>query len=150
MYFSATFSLRYSTYVNGHSNITDSHPTIYYFSTSGSGDYNRCFGQRVKFSNYATGSIGASLGSNTATGVWFYPSVNATDMVTVPVYTGFGRYSTTRRLKRGDYIREIFTDPNNTIIVWRQNMSTAEILPNGVKRWISLLPTCYGPSKVKL
>lgn len=150
LYFSATFSLRYSTYVNGHSNITDSSPTIYHFSTSGSGDYNRCFGQRVKFSNYATGSIGASLGSNTATGVWFYPSVNATDMVTVPVYTGFGRYSTTRRLKRGDYIREIFTDPNNTIIVWRQNTSTAELLPNGVKRWISILPTYYGDSKVKL
>lgn len=150
LYFSATFSLRYSTYVNGHSNITDSHPTIYYFSTSGSGDYNRCFGQRVKFSNYANGSIGASLGSNTATGVWFYPSVNATDMVTVPVYTGFEQSSGTRTLKRGDYIREIFTDPNNTIIVWRQNMSTAELLPNGVKRWISLLPTYYGDSKVKL
>ena len=71
-------------------------------------------------------------------------------MVTVPVYTGFGRYSTTRRLKRGDYIREIFTDPNNTIIVWRQNMSTAETLPGGVKRWISILPTYYGDSKVKL
>lgn len=150
LYFSATFSLRYSTYVNGHSNITDSNPTIYYFSTSDSWDYNRCFGQRVKFSNYANGSIGASLGSNTATGVWFYPSVNATDIVNVPVYTGFGKYSTTRRLKRGDYIREIFTDPNNTIIVWRQTTSKAELLPSGVKRWISILPTYYGDSKVKL
>lgn len=150
LYFSATFSLQYSTFVNGHSNITDSSPTIYYFSTSGSGDYNRCFGQRVKFSNYKKSSIGASLGSNTATGVWFYPSVDATDIVNVPVYTGFGQYSKTRRLKRGDYIREIFTDPNNTIIVWRQNMSTAETLPGGVKRWISVLPTYYGDSKVKL
>lgn len=150
LYFSATFSLNNSTYVNGHSNITDSHPKIYYFSTSGSWDYNTCFGQRVKFSNYATGSIGASLGSNTATGVWFYPSVDATDIVNVPVYTGFGQYSKTRRLKRGDYIREIFTDPNNTIIVWRQNTSKAELLPSGVKRWISILPTYYGDSKVKL
>ena len=150
LYFSATFSLNSSTYVNGHSNITDSSPTIYYFSTSGSWDYNRCFGQRVKFSNYATGSIGATVGANTVTGVWFYPSVNATDVVNVPVYTGFGQYSKTRNVKRGDYIREIFTDPNNTIIVWRQNTSTAELLPDGAKRWISLLPTYYGDSKVKL
>ena len=150
LYFSATFSLQYSTYVNGHSNITDSSPTIYYFSTSGSGDYNRCFGQRVQFSNYKKSSIGASLGSNTATGVWFYPSLNANDIVNVPEYTGFGQYSKTRNVKRGDYIREIFTDPNNTIIVWRQNMSTAETLPGGVKRWISILPTYYGDSKVKL
>ena len=151
LYFSATFSLNNSTYVNGHSNITDSSPTIYYFSTSGSWDDNRCFGKRVKFSNYATSSIGSDKGSDTVTGVWFYPSLDATDMVTVPVYTGFLQSSGTRTLKRGDYIREIFTDPNNTIIVWRQiTSSTAELLPNGVKRWISLLPTYYGDSKVKL
>lgn len=150
LYFSATFSLHYSTYINGHSNITDSHPKIYYFSTSGSWDDNRCFGQRVQFLNYSHASIGATVGANTVTGVWFYPSLNTTEMVTVPVYTGFQQYSETRRLKRGDYIREIFTDPNNTIIVWRQNMSTAELLPNGEKRWISILPTYYGDSKVKL
>jgi hypothetical protein len=150
LYFSATFSLNNSTYVNGHSNITDSSPTIYYFSTAGSGDYNRCFGQRVQFSNYKKSSIGASIGSNTVTGVWFYPSLDANDIVNVPEYTGFGQYSKTRNVKRGDYIREIFTDPNNTIIVWRQNMSTAETLPGGVKRWISILPTYYGDSKVKL
>ena len=149
LYFSGTIYLNSQYVINGHSNIIDKSPTIYYLSDRDSYDYYRCFGAKTKFSNFNS-SIGATVGSSyKVSGVWFYPNLDSKTTINAPVYTGYNSYSQTRSMKFGDYVREIFTNPENTIIVWRQTTSYGEQLSGGRKRWIVVQPTYYGDFKVK-
>lgn len=149
LYFSGTIYLNSQYVINGHSNIIDKSPTIYYLSDRDSYDYYRCFGAKTQFSNFNS-SIGATVGSSyKVSGVWFYPNLDSQTTINAPVYTGFNSYSKKRSMKFGDYIREIFTNPENTIIVWRQTTSYGEQLSGGRKRWIVVQPTYYGDFKVK-
>ena len=149
LYFSSTIYLNSKSVVNGHKDIIDTGPTIYYLSDRDSYDYYRCFGAKTKFSNFNS-SIGATVGSSyKVSGVWFYPNLESQTTINAPVYTGYNSYSQTRSMKFGDYIREIFTNPENTIIVWRQTTSYGEQLSGGRKRWIVVQPTYYGDFKVK-
>lgn len=152
LYFSGTIYLNSQYVINGHSNIIDKSPTIYYLSDRDSYDYYRCFGAKTQFSNFNS-SIGATVGSfgssYKVSGVWFYPNLDSQTTINAPVYTGFNSYSQTRSMKFGDYIREIFTNPENTIIVWRQTTNYGEQLSGGRKRWIVVQPTYYGDFKVK-
>ena len=153
LYFSGTIYLNSQYVINGHSNIIDKSPTIYYLSDRDSYDYYRCFGAKTQFSNFNS-SIGATVAaiggsSYKVSGVWFYPNLDSQTTINAPVYTGFNSYSKKRSMKFGDYIREIFTNPENTIIVWRQTTSYGEQLSGGRKRWIVVQPTYYGDFKVK-
>lgn len=152
LYFSGTIYLNSQYVINGHSNIIDKSPTIYYLSDLFSDEPDTCFGAKTKFSNFNS-SIGATVGSfgssYKVSGVWFYPNLDSQTTINAPVYTGFNSYSQTRSMKFGDYIREIFTNPENTIIVWRQTTSYGEQLSGGRKRWIVVQPTYYGDFKVK-
>ena len=149
LYFSSTIYLNSKSVVNGHKDIIDTGPTIYYLSNKESSDSNRCFGAKTQFSNFNS-SIGATVGSSyKVSGVWFYPNLDSQTTINAPVYTGFNSYSKKRSMKFGDYIREIFTNPENTIIVWRQTTSYGEQLSGGRKRWIVVHPTYYGDFKVK-
>lgn len=149
LYFSGTIYLNSQYVINGHSNIIDKSPTIYYLSDRDSYDYYRCFGAKTQFSNFNS-SIGATVGSSyKVSGVWFYPNLDSQTTINAPVYTGYNSYSKKRSMKFGDYIREIFTNPENTIIVWRQTTSYGEQLSGGRKRWIVVQPTYYGDFKVK-
>lgn len=149
LYFSGTIYLSSQYVINGHSNIIDKSPTIYYLSDRDSYDYYRCFGAKTQFSNFNS-SIGATVGSSyKVSGVWFCPNLDSQTIINAPVYTGFNSYSKKRSMKFGDYIREIFTNPENTIIVWRQTTSYGEQLSGGRKRWIVVHPTYYGDFKVK-
>lgn len=149
LYFSGTIYLNSQYVINGHSNIIDKSPTIYYLSDRDSYDYYRCFGAKTQFSNFNS-SIGATVGSSyKVSGVWFYPNLDSQTTINAPVYTGYNSYSQTRSMKFGDYVREIFTNPENTIIVWRQTTSYGEQLSGGRKRWIVVQPTYYGDFKVK-
>lgn len=152
LYFSSTIYLNSKSVVNGHKDIIDTGPTIYYLSDLFSNEPDTCFGAKTKFSNFNS-SIGATVGSfgssYRVSGVWFYPNLNSQTTINAPVYTGFNSYSKKRSMKFGDYIREIFTNPENTIIVWRQTTSYGEQLSGGRKRWIVVQPTYYGDFKVK-
>lgn len=149
LYFSSTIYLNSKSVVNGHKDIIDTGPTIYYLSNQDSNDSNRCFGAKTQFSNFNS-SIGATVGSSyKVSGVWFYPNLDSQTTINAPVYTGYNSYSKKRSMKFGDYIREIFTNPENTIIVWRQTTSYGEQLSGGRKRWIVVQPTYYGDFKVK-
>ena len=152
LYFSSTIYLNSKSVVNGHRDIIDTGPTIYYLSDLFSDEPDTCFGAKTKFSNFNS-SIGATVGSfgssYKVSGVWFYPNLDSQTTINAPVYTGFNSYSQTRSMKFGDYIREIFTNPENTIIVWRQTTSYGEQLSGGRKRWIVVQPTYYGDFKVK-
>ena len=149
LYFSGTIYLNSQYVINGHSNIIDKSPTIYYLSDRDSYDYYRCFGAKTQFTNFNS-SIGATVGSSyKVSGVWFYPNLDSQTTINAPVYTGYNSYSQTRSMKFGDYVREIFTNPENTIIVWRQTTSYGEQNSGGRKRWIVVQPTYYGDFKVK-
>ena len=149
LYFSSTIYLNSKSVVNGHKDIIDTGPTIYYLSDRDSYDYYRCFGAKTQFSNFNS-SIGATVGSSyKVSGVWFYPNLDSQTTINAPVYSGFNSYSKKRSMKFGDYIREIFTNPENTIIVWRQTTIYGEQNSGGRKRWIVVQPTYYGDFKVK-
>ena len=153
LYFSSTIYLNSKSVVNGHRDIIDTGPTIYYLSDLFSDYTDRCFGTKTKFSNFNS-SIGATVAaiggsSYKVSGVWFYPNLDSQTTINAPVYTGFNSYSKKRSMKFGDYVREIFTNPENTIIVWRQTTSYGEQLSGGRKRWIVVQPTYYGDFKVK-
>lgn len=152
LYFSSTIYLNSKSVVNGHRDIIDTGPTIYYLSDLFSDEPDTCFGAKTKFSNFNS-SIGATVGSfgssYKVSGVWFYPNLDSQTTINAPVYTGYNNYSQTRSMKFGDYIREIFTNPENTIIVWRQTTRFGEQLSGGRKRWIVVQPTYYGDFKVK-
>lgn len=153
LYFSSTIYLNSKSVVNGHKDIIDTGPTIYYLSDLFSDYTDRCFGTKTKFSNFNS-SIGATVAaiggsSYKVSGVWFYPNLESQTTINAPVYTGYNSYSKKRSMKFGDYIREIFTNPENTIIVWRQTTSYGEQLSGGRKRWIVVQPTYYGDFKVK-
>lgn|GEM_PF-1501729 len=153
LYFSSTIYLNSKSVVNGHKDIIDTGPTIYYLSDLFSDYTDRCFGTKTKFSNFNS-SIGATVAaiggsSYKVSGVWFYPNLDSQTTINAPVYTGFNSYSKKRSMKFGDYIREIFTNPENTIIVWRQTTSYGEQNSGGRKRWIVVQPTYYGDFKVK-
>lgn len=153
LYFSSTIYLNSKSVVNGHKDIIDTGPTIYYLSDLFSDYTDRCFGTKTKFSNFNS-SIGATVAaiggsSYKVSGVWFYPNLESQTTINAPVYTGYNSYSKKRSMKFGDYIREIFTNPENTIIVWRQTTSYGEQLSGGTKRWIVVQPTYYGDFKVK-
>lgn len=149
IYFSSTIYLNSQTVVNGHSNIIDKTPKIYYFSDRDSQSADKCYGSRTEFTNFNS-SIGATI-TNTykVSGVWLYPSLNSSEIRTVPVYTGYGEYAQTKSVVWGEYIREIFTDPENLIIVWRQTTARGEEGSSGRKRWRVVTPVYYGEFKVK-
>lgn len=149
LYFCSTICLGSQYVVNGHSNIIDKAPKIFYLSDADSAGGGRCFGAKTAFTDFGS-SIGATVGSShKVSGVWLYPSLDSQTVINAPVYTGLNAYTQTRSVKFGDYIREIFTDPENTIIVWRQTVSCGEQLSGGRKRWIVVQPTFYGDFKVK-
>lgn len=149
LYFSSTIYLNSQTVINGHSNIIDKTPTIYYLSDQNSQGADKCYGTRAQFTNFNS-SIGATV-TNTykVSGVWLYPSLNSAESKTVPIYTGYNTYTQTRSVRFGDYIREIFTDPENMIIVWRQTTSVGEQGNGNRKRWLVVQPVFYGDFKVK-
>lgn len=154
IYFSSTIYLNSTSVMNGHSEIIDSTPKIYYLSTRNSDDYNKCYGAKTAFTNFNS-SIGATVGNTyIVSGVWLYPSIDSTERRTVPVYKGYDSTSGYKSVVWGEYIREIFTNPENLIIVWRQTTTTGETdaaggYQFGRKRWIVVQPTFYGDFKLK-
>lgn len=154
IYFSSTIYLNSQSVMNGHSEIIDSTPKIYYLSTRDSEAADKCYGSKTAFTNFNS-SIGATVGSTyIVSGVWLYPSIDSTATRSIPIYTGYGTSSGYKSVVWGEYLREIFTNPENLIIVWRQTTITGETdapagYQYGRKRWIVVQPTYYGDFKLR-
>lgn len=149
LYFSSTIALKNQTVINGHSEIIDKTPKVYYLP-QGYED-NQCFRTKTAFTDF-TKSIGSKIGSgNYVSGVWLYPSISSTEKRSVKFYTA-REVGTYKNVVWGDYIREIFTNPDNLIIVWRQTTAKGEYLSTyngGSKYWRVVQPTYYGDFKIK-
>ena len=140
IYFTSTNKLNDAQVAKLHPQITDSSPTIWYFGTY---SYNGCYGIRTQFTNFNS-SIGATIGSsNSVSGIWIYPSLSSQETRTVPNWTGYNQQSGTKQVVWGEYIREVFENPNNTIIIWRQTTTQGELY-NGNKLWRPVQITHYG------
>ena len=154
IYFSSTIYLNSVSVINGHSEIIDKTPKIFYFTISEQAD-ERCYGEKRQFTNFSS-SIGAEVhkrGEMVST-VWLYPSLSSTEKRSVKKWIGKGVYSRTEEVEWGKYLREIFTNPENTIIVWRQSRLLADTLYTETgkttqKRWIPVQPVFYGDFKFK-
>lgn len=140
IYFTSTINLNNAQVANLHPEITDKSPTIWYFGSYG---YNGCYGTRTQFTNFSS-SIGAIIGSsNTVSGIWIYPNLSSQASRRVPNWTGYNQQSGTKQVVWGQYIREVFENPNNTIIIWRQTTTQGELF-SGKKLWRPVQITHYG------
>ena len=142
IYFTSTINLNNAQVASLHPEITDESPTIWYFGTYRYAT-SECYGLKTQFTDFNS-SIGATIGSSyTVSGVWIYPNLSSKETRQVPNYTGYNQQSGTKQVVWGQYIREIFENPNNTIIIWRQTAAQGELF-NGKKLWRPVQITHYG------
>lgn len=140
IYFTSTIKLKNAQVASLHPEITDESPTTWYFGTY---SYNGCYGTKTQFTNFSS-SIGATIGSSSnVSGIWIYPSLSSKETRRVPNYTGHNQQSGTKQVVWGQYIREVFENPNNTIIIWRQTTTQGELF-RGKKLWRPVQITHYG------
>lgn len=140
IYFTSTINLNNAQVASLHPEITDESPTIWYFGTY---SYNGCYGTKTQFTNFSS-SIGATIGStSTVSGIWIYPNLSSQASRRVPNWTGYNQQSGTKQVVWGQYIREVFENPDNTIIIWRQTTTQGELF-NGKKLWRPVQITHYG------
>lgn len=140
IYFTSTINLNNAQVASLHPEITDNSPTIWYFGTY---SYNGCYGTKTQFTNFSS-SIGATIGStSTVSGIWIYPNLSSQTTRQVPNRTGYNQQSGTKQVVWGQYIREVFENPNNTIIIWRQTTTQGELF-SGKKLWRPVQITHYG------
>lgn len=143
IYFTSTIALENSQVLKLHPQICDKTPKVFAWLAVGYNSNGGCWGERKELTNF-TSSIGASIGS-AISGIWIYPSINSTEKRTIPVYTGANQ-STNKSVIWGEYIRSVFNNPDNTILVWRQTTSEGETY-NGNKLWRPARLEYYGAFK---
>ena len=164
IYFTSTIGLNFSEVKALHPEITDEAPTIYYWSTY----YNStggCWGTKRQLTDF-TRSIGFFNSAYRVMGIWIYPNYDSTQGRAVPVYKGAGVLDTTNFPKKGlgnnsneantkagyrwviwgEYVREVFLNEENTILVWRQTTNKGE-MANGNKLWRPVRLEPYGEFK---
>jgi len=143
VYFTSTIALSNIQVQMLHPELCDSTPKIYAWKGDYTNDTGGCWGQKVQHTNF-NASIGSSIGS-AITGIWIYPSIDSTQKRNIPIYTGANQ-STNKSVIWGEYIRSVFNNPDNTILVWRQTMSAGELF-NGDKLWRPARLEYYGDFK---
>jgi hypothetical protein len=138
----------------------DEKPTIYYWYATSYNNKGGCWGQKIKFNATSTNSIGSDLsaGNNTVTAIWIIPdyestsSTNFKNTLAYTYYSNKGMVATTR----GELIKFIFDDPDNTVLSWRQNLMSGETNHQGSvdkntdtlatsKLWRPCVLEAYGP-----
>lgn len=165
VYFTSTIRLQYQEVANLHPTITDKTPKVYYW-VSGDNAASGCYGARRELTDLNS-SIGANLQSyNSCTGIWIFPNLKSTEGRAVPVYIGFNVLDTQNYPKKGsgnnsnaantaagykwiiwgNYIRETLTDPDTTILCWRQTTDTGEVYSSN-KLWRPVRVEYYGDFK---
>ena len=131
VYFTSTICLNNAEVKQLHPEITDTTASVYYWSSEGSDNW--CYGEKKQLTNLNS-SIGNEISSYaTVAGIWIVPSFSNVETRSIINYTG--RWVGTRKnVVWGEYIRSVFENPENTVIVWRQTPTSAEYY-NGNKLW---------------
>lgn len=165
-YFTSTIALNNSEVAALHPLITDKTPKIYYWETAWQNSTGGCWGQRGQLTdfNYSIGSLRSS--GSCVSAIWIYPSFDSKEQRAVPVYNGPNTLDTANYPKKGkgdnsgaanlaagykwvmwgDYVREFLSNPDNTILCWRQTTSYGETY-NGYKIWRPVRVEFYGDFK---
>jgi hypothetical protein len=143
IYFTTTIALENSQVSKLHPQICDKTPKVFAWLAVGYNSNGGCWGERKELTNF-TKSIGASIGS-AISGIWIYPSINSTETRIIPIYTGANQ-STNESRVWGEYVRSVFNNPDNTILVWRQTAGEGETY-NGNKLWRPARLEYYGDFK---
>lgn len=167
LYFTTTINLG-SDWIDSLHNpyvLYDKNPKISYWFCSSSYGSKGCWGIKRDFNptpeDNEKNSIGASMPDNDWSGVtaiWIIPDYdsdstdNFTNTLAYTYYSNKGMVANTR----GDLIKFIFDDPDNTVISWRQNLMSGETNPYGgtnsntdtlawSKLWRPCVLEAYGP-----
>lgn len=147
VYFTTTVFLFNAQIAALHPMITDKTPRIYYWRSAYTNATNGCWGYRAEFTDFAK-SIGSKVGGDSVGAIWIYPSISSTETRAVPIYTARG-VSTTKTVVWGDYVRETLTNPDNTVLAWRQTKTDGEESTNGSKVWRPVRIEYFGNFKVR-
>lgn len=133
IYFTSTIALNNSQVMQLHPELTDKAPKIYFWQTAYENAAGGCWGERKLLTNFNS-SIGAAKSSSACvSGIWIYPALDSTEKRTIPIFTGAG-VSTSKQVIWGEYVGEILSNPENTVLCWRQTTSVGETY-NGNKVW---------------
>ena len=165
IYFTSSNALNNNQVAALHPTITDKTLKIFFWKAVGSNSTGGCWGEKLELENFKS-SIGAMVRGYAVSAIWFYPSLDSTECRAVPVYKGAGILDTDNYPRQGDgnntsatnlragyrwviwgeYIREIFNNPDNTFISWRQTINAGEYY-NGNKLWRPVRLEYYGEFK---
>lgn len=147
VYFTTTVFLSNAQIAALHPMITDKTPRIFYWRSAYTNATNGCWGYRAEFTDFAK-SIGSKVGNDSVSAIWIYPSISSTEQRAVPIYTARGVF-TTKTVVWGDYVRETLTNPDNTVLAWRQTTTEGEESANGNKVWRPVRIEYFGNFKVR-
>ncbi len=144
IYFTSTIMLNNAQVQYLHPEFCDNTPKIYYWKNTSYNSTGGCWGERQQLTNFSS-SIGAQVGAYGVTAIWIYPSLDSTETRTISVYNGTTWVRKT--VVWGQYLREVFTNPDNTILAWRQTTSTGEYYDGEEKLWRPVRLEFYGNFK---
>ncbi len=165
IYFTTTIALDYTEVQYLHPQFIDRTIKVFFWQVNYYNDNGGCWGQLVQLTDFSS-SVGATANGYGVTGVWVYPSLDSTEERAIPVYKGANTLDTTNYPRKGngnnsnannlragyrwvvwgEYVREIFNNPKNTFLMWRQTISTGEY-HEGNKLWKPLRIEYYGDFK---
>ena len=165
LYFTTTINLGadWIDSLHGSDVLYDKNPKISYWFCSDSNSYGSkgCWGIKKDFIPTTTNSIGSAMPDKLWSGVtaiWIIPdyestsSTNFRNTLAYTYYSNKGMVANTR----GDLIKFIFDDPDNTVLSWRQNLMNGETNYHGYvdkntdslelsKLWRPCVLEPYGP-----
>lgn len=166
VYFTSTIALDNAQVQMLHPELTDSTAKVFFWEINGWNTAGGCWGERKQLTNLNS-SIGGTIGSGVCiSGIWIYPSLDSTAGRAVPVYKGVDWLDTTNYPRKGlgnnssaentkagykwviwgDYVREVLSNPDNTVLCWRQTTSYGEE-HNYNKIWRPVRIEYYGDFK---
>lgn len=146
IYFTSTIALNNLQVQMLHPEFTDNTAKVFYWEINHYNTSGGCWGERKPLTNLNS-SIGASIASNSCvSGIWIYPSLDSTNGRAVPAYKAVDSLDSTNYPKKGkgdnsspdntaagykwviwgDYVREVLSNPENTVLCWRQTTSYGE------------------------
>lgn len=166
IYFTSTIALNNLQVQMLHPELTDNTAKVFYWEINNYNTSGGCWGERKQLTNLNS-SIGASIASNSCvSGIWIYPSLDSTNGRAVPVYKAVNSLDSTNYPKKGkgdnssaentkagykwviwgDYAREVLSNPDNTVLCWRQTTSDGEEY-NYAKIWRPVRIEFFGDFK---
>ena len=165
LYFTTTINLgaNWIDSLHGSDVLYDKNPKISYWFCTNSGFHGSkgCWGIKKDFTPKSNNSIGSTMLNNSwasVTAIWIIPDYNSTSTANFTNTLAYSYYKNKGMIAntRGDLIKFIFDDPDNTVLSWRQNLMAGESNSYGdlsgntdsleySKLWRPCVLEAYGP-----